>query len=280
MNQLFTLFAVAWCFTVLPIQAQWVAASDPLASATEFAVVPAGQGAGVSPLVFVFQPLYPHEYTVWARVSIPAGATETIEIAWNANPEPEFQLTGTGHWTWVRLGRWDFATGDYELSFNFVSEENGLDRIWITPDDTRAPLARGPRSDGAVPPHTHQEWATAYSWEHAADSQPDADPDADSRSNSLERFFASNPLSPDGGALALEVGKFSDEIILTFSRAHAASNMEALIWGSNNLVDWFRIPVVSSTVLGEDTVATSVALRLNTESADSFFLRVEPVDSQ
>jgi len=279
-KQLSIIFAAAWSFSLLPVQAQWVAESDPVASAAEFAVVPAGQGSGASPLGFVFQPLYPQEYTVWARVFIPAAATETIEIAWNATPEPELQVTGTGQWIWVRLGRWNFATGDYELSFNFLSEENGLDRIWITPNDTRVPLARGPRSYGAVSPQTYEEWATAYSWEHATDSQPDADPDADLRSNSLERFFASNPLSPDGGPLALEVGQFSDEILLTFSRAHAASNMEALIWGSNNLVDWFRVPVVSSTVLGEDAVATSVALRLHTGSADSFFWRIEPANSQ
>jgi hypothetical protein len=201
----------------------------------------------------------------------------SLRFSWNDEPEEELTLPPSTGWTWVKMGSWRFLFGDHVLELRGVTDEMGLDRLYITPDADKVPMAVGPRSPGVAPGQSHEGWAGEIAWvDPVRDSLPDADPDGDGLCNALERFFGSPPLIPTGRR-PFEVVQDTEngEWICRFDRSRAASEMEALFQVSSDLINWSAPATIRSIATARSETMDGVEIRVDPGQHSTLYLRLD-----
>lgn len=247
------------------------------ASSGAFVRIPAGSGLPGEPLQFGFQPLFPTQYEVWVRYHNDAATAGSLRFSWNDDPEEELTLPPATQWTWVKMGSWRFLFGDHVLELREVTEELGLDRLYITPHTGKVPLAEGPRSPGVAPGQSHEGWAQEIAWlDPVRDSLPGADPDGDGVCNALERFFGSQPLITTARRpFEVVQDPQTGELVCRFERSRAASEMEALFHVSTDLVNWFAPATIRGIATARSETMDGIELRVDPGEHSTLYLRLD-----
>jgi hypothetical protein len=274
---LFMLLVLAMlCGNGTAVVASWQVDVEAEASGSAFARVPTGSGSPGLPLAFRFQPLFPGQYQVWIRYRHELEDAGTLRFRWNEQPEEQLLLEPATHWTWVKLGSWTFLFGDHTLELRDVTEEVGLDRLFITPHPDKVPMAEGPHVAGAAPGQTHELWAHAFEWvDPERDSPPTSDPDGDGLCNALERFFGSNPLASSARPLQVAKDEETGEWVCRFERTRAASEMSSLFQVSTDLVHWFAPATIRSIATSRSETMDGIELRVDPGGQSTLYLRLD-----